>query len=344
MKKLLVVFTLLSGLIFATLFIGVAPALAAPFNPDEVVTGDDYTLEAGETLNGNLVVIGGTAIVEEGAVVTGQLVIFGGSATLSGTVEEDVVVFGGSLELTATAVVEGNLVRSGGSVRGEEGYEVRGSESQGFATPPLNIPTPVRPFAEDSVWWPVRGLFNFIWQSMVALTTAIAAGLLALVIVLLLPEQTRRVSAAMLTAPILSGGVGLLTLIAVPALAVVLALATLLCFSPFSLLAMLIYGIALFFGWIAVGALLGERLAASTRWQNASPAVAAAAGAFLLTLVVSGLSVLPGGEFLSSLMGLVVAAVGLGAVTLTRFGTQAYLPAPPTTPAPTMPDAGQAAS
>lgn len=345
MKRLLISFALLGGLLLTALFGGASVALAAPFSPDKVVTGDDFTLQSGETLEGNLIVLSGTATVEENAVVTGQLVIFGGSATLSGTIQEDAVVFGGELELTSTAVVEGNLVRSGGSVRGEEGYEVKGTEAQGMVAPPLAIPTPAQPLAEDSAWWPVRGLFNFVWSSLLALTTAIAAGLLALVVVLLLPEQTQRVSAAMLTAPVLSGGVGLLTLIAVPFLAVVLALVTLLCFSPFSLLAMLVYGIALFFGWIAVGALLGERLAASTRWQNVGPAIAAALGTFLLTLVTSGLSVLPGGEFFSSLIGAVVAAVGLGAVTLTRFGTQPYLAAqPPTAPAPPMTDAGQAVS
>lgn len=341
MKKLYVVFFLVFGLIFAPLFGGISTALAAPFSSDEVVTGGDFILKSGETLEGNLIVFGGKAVVEEDAVVTGQLVVLGGDVTLSGTVNRDVVVFGGDLELTETAVVKGDLVRSGGSVRGEEGYEVQGSEIQGFAAPPLPLPPPARPFAEDPAWWPVRELFGFLWSSLVALITAVAAGLLALLVVLLLPEQTQRVSAAMLTAPVLSGGVGLLTLIAVPFLAVVLALVTLLCFSPFSLLALLVYGIAALFGWIAVGALLGERLAASARWQNVSPAFTAALGTFLLTLLTGGLGVLPGGEFFGGLVSLLAVAVGLGAVTLTRFGTQPYLAASPGTPAPPMTDVGQ---
>jgi hypothetical protein len=344
MKKLFIVFPLVFGLIFIAPLTGVSTALAAPVGSDEVVTGGDFTLKSGETLEGNLIVLGGNVIVEEDAVVNGQLVVFGGDVTLSGTINRDVVVFGGDLELTETAVVKGDLVRSGGSVRGEEGYEVQGSEIQGFAAPPLpTVPPPARPFLEDAVWWPARELFGFLWSSLMALTTAVAAGLLALVVVLLLPEQTQRVSAAMLTAPVLAGGVGLLTLVAVPFLAIALALVTLLCFSPFSLLALLVYGIAMLFGWIAVGALLGERLAASTRWQNVSPAFTAALGTFLLTLLTGGLGVLPGGEFFSALVSLLAAAVGLGAVTLTRFGTQPYLTASPGTPASPMSDVGQVA-
>ncbi len=342
MKKLFVVLALLGGLSVAALFTGAPAVLASPFSPDEVVTGDDFTLKSGETLDGNLIVLNGSATVEERAVVTGQLVIFGGDVTLGGTVEEDVVIFGGRLKLTETALVKGSLVRSGGSVRGEAGYTVWDGEVQGFAAPPVPLPMPARAFAEDSVWGPVRSLIGFIWDALLALSSAVAAGLLALVVVLLLPEQTQRVSAAMLTAPVLSGGLGLLTLIAVPFLAAALALVTLLCFSPFSLLALLVYGIALFFGWIAVGALLGERLAASSRWQNVSPAIAAALGTFLLTLVISGLGVLPGGELLSWVVGTMVAAVGLGAVTLTRFGSQPFLAMPPTAPAPPVTGTGPA--
>ncbi|MCS6909735.1 MAG: polymer-forming cytoskeletal protein [Anaerolineales bacterium] len=342
MKKLFVILVLVFGLTFAPSLGGGSIALAAPFRSDEVVTGGDFTLKSGETLEGNLIVVGGNVVVEEDAVVTGQLIIFGGDVTLSGTINRDVVVFGGTLELTETAVVKGNLVCSGGSVRGEEGYEVQGSEIQGFTAPPLpSLSAPARPSVADSVWSPARQLFSFIWNSLMALVTAIAAGLLALVVVLLLPEQTRRVSAAILTAPVLAGGLGLLTLIAVPFLAVVLALVTLLCFSPFSLLALSVYGIAMLFGWIAVGALLGERLAASARWQNVSPAFMAALGTFLLTLLTGSLGVLPGGELFSALMNLLVVSVGLGAVTLTRFGTQPYLGVLPSTPAPPMSDVGR---
>ncbi|MDW8327904.1 MAG: polymer-forming cytoskeletal protein [Anaerolineales bacterium] len=343
MRKLFVILVLAFGLTLAPLFNGSSIAQAAPFHSDEVVTGGDFILRSGETLEGNLIVVGGNVVVEKEAVVTGQVVIFGGDVMLSGTVHRDVVVFGGNLELSETAVVKGNLVRSGGSVRGEEGYEVQGSEIGGFAAPPLTTmpPTPTPSSATDPLWGLVRQLFGFVWNSLIALTTAIAVGLLALLVVLLLPEQTRRVSAAISTVPVLSGGIGLLTLFAVPFLAIVLALATLLCFSPFSLLALIVYGIAVLFGWIAVGALLGERLAASARWQNVGPAFTAALGTFLLTLLTGGLGLLPGGGFLGALVGLLAASVGLGAVTLTRFGTQPYLGALPSMPAPPMSDVGR---
>lgn len=320
----------LAGLLAAVILsLSASPALALGLNDDKVVF-DDFTLPAGAVIEGTLVVMGGDTTIEAGARIEGDLVVFGGDVDLAGQVDQDVVLFGGDLRLRETAVVAQNLVRSGGSWQGDEGYEVQGTETQGFDIPDAVV-VPDAP--EPPAWsWPFNGLIGFIWEAISAVTSAVVAGLLALVVMLLMPEQVGRVSGAIAAAPLMAGGVGLLTLIAVPFLAVVLAVVTLLCFSPVSLIALLVYAIAILFGWLAVGALLGERLAASLRLQALSPALAAGVGTLLLTLVVNGIGILPMMDLLTFPATVVIGAVGLGAVVLTRFGARPFINAPAAPP------------
>jgi hypothetical protein len=268
---------------------------------------------------------------------------------LSGRVGEDLVVFGGNADLLGKAVVEGQLVTSGGSISRAEGSEVKGGETQS-----IGPRFPWRPFlVAPPAPGPFEMLIGFVWGGVRTVALAVVVALLAVLVALLLPEPTARVSAGIAAAPVLSGGLGLLTLIAVPVLSALMAIT--LCLIPFSLLVLLAYVVALLFGWLALGALLGERLAVALRWQNLSPVLAAGLGAGLITLVVGGIGLLPyfGGP-LSGLTQLVLASIGLGAVTLTRFGARPYLagapimapppasappPAPPQPPAPTEPPA-----
>jgi hypothetical protein len=108
--------------------------------------------------------------------------------------------------------------------------------------------------------------------------------------------------------------------------------------SPVSLIGLLVYTVALLFGWLALGARIGDRLAGALRLRGLSPIVAAALGAFLITLVVHGIGLFPlVGGLLSGLVQVVLASIGLGAVTLTRFGTQPYLASPPAPASPPPP-------
>ena len=47
-----------------------------------VVFGDNFTLESGDTLTGDLVVFGGNVKIEEDALVGGDMVVIGGNVTL----------------------------------------------------------------------------------------------------------------------------------------------------------------------------------------------------------------------------------------------------------------------
>jgi hypothetical protein len=201
MRKLLTAFTLALVLVLMS----ASAVLAGDLADDKVVVGDDYTLAEGERIDGNLIVLGGNVIVEDGGTVDGNLVVFGGDVTLSGAVTQDMVVFGGSADLSSTAVVEGELVTSGGSISREPGSEVKGGETEGVGPrfgPPFNL--------VSRTPGPLDFFINFVWDSFRVLLTAVTVAVLALLVTLLLPDQTARVSAAIATAPVLSGFLGLL--------------------------------------------------------------------------------------------------------------------------------------
>jgi len=320
-----------------------APAFAArgPILDGKVVVGEDFTLKSGETIQGDLIVISGSATVEAGARVNGNVVVMGGSADIAGQVDQNVTVMGGSVTLRATAEVDQELAVMGGSITREEGAQVKGGESQGLGWSG-NWDLPGRRFNPLSGLDPVVWLLRTVFQAAVMV---VVLSLLALFIVVLWPEQTMRVSAAIATAPAVSGLLGVLTLVAVPILLALVALT--ICLAPISLLGMVAYVAAILFGWAAFGLLLGNRLVAAFRW-NLPPAGAALLGTSIFTLIAAPLWVIPGVQCLGVPLDLIFACIGLGGVVLTRFGTTPYLsgavfmappqpPMPPAAPVPPVP-------
>jgi hypothetical protein len=322
---------LFPALALAALLLALAApaALAAPGLPDEIIVGEDYTLAAGQTLNGNLTVYGGNATLGAGSHVTGDVVMVGGNLDASGEIGGNVVMIAGDATLHDSAVVDGDLVTTGGDVQRDPGAVVKGHDINTFGPrSPFNDFMSRAPFGH---WLDLAGLG--LSRLLRSFGWAITMGVLALLVLVFWPDQTARVGQAVMTAPFAAGGMGLLTFIAGGLLFSVLILA--LCLGFFGWLAL---GAAALFGWIALGSLAGTRLAAPLRLNNLHPAATGALGTFLLTLVVEFLRVIP---CLGALLAMVLASLGLGAVVLTRFGTRAYLralpPAPP--PAPTPPAA-----
>jgi hypothetical protein len=312
-------------LLLAALGLG-RPVSAANCDSDKRVMGGNFVLEEGATLDSNLIVLGGNATLETGTFVGCSVIVIGGNLDIAGQVDQDVVLFGGTTDLRSTAVIGGELVSLGGAVSREPGAQVLGGESQGFQFDRgrwlpwrANIP-----FFEPVVWW-YENVFR-------AFLTALAVGLLALVVVSLWPEPTSRVSAAITTAPVSAGGLGLLTLVAVPVLLGLLTLT--LCLIPVAFLGAVVFAAALLFGFIALGQMVGARLATALRMYHLSPAVSAALGTGLLWLVTSAVGAV---DCIGWVAWVVLASVGLGAVTLTRFGTRPYFasvaPPPPAPPA-----------
>ena len=314
---------LLAAALVAALLLPLAaaqPAYAANCNDDHRVMGSNFSLAAGQQLDSNLLVFGGDADIAAGATVNCKIVVVGGNLVLAGTVQQDVVIFGGNADLRSTSEIDGQLVSFGGSVSRAVGAQIKGGESQSFVARGDGAPFG----AGIPLLAPVIEFYHNVLQSFFG---AVGMGLLALLVVLFWPEQTARVRAAIVNAPGSSGGLGLLTGVAVPVL-VLLATITI-CLIPVGFMAGLLLTAAIAFGWIALGQVVGERLSGALRLVNMSPAVAAALGTALLSLVVTAINWVPCVRWVAPL---ILGAVGLGAVVLTRFGTQPFFPATPAVP------------
>jgi hypothetical protein len=316
-----------------------AQGLVAPQWNGGVIVGSNYVLREGETASGGLVLIGGSALLESGSTFYGDLVviggmvdiqeqvefsgdavIIGGSLTVNTEMRGDIVIIGGPAFLQENAHIRGDLVTIGGPVHRAEGSRVDGSMVD-------NPPLPVRP---DGPEINIPGVgprfnvdFNPVWDVFWLFAKSVGYGLLALLIVLFLPQYTHRVSDAIVRQPLMAGGMGLLVYTLFVVVVVALALFSLLVLTllltvPLFFIVSLLMGAAMAFGWISLGTEIGARLIGLFKIEVPLP-FSAALGTFLLTLVADGIGFIP-------CVGWVVPAVltllAVGAVTMTRFGTQ----------------------
>jgi len=312
---------LLLGLIFPTVAHAGPPS--APRFEDRVVFGGSFTLPSGEVLDGNLVSFGGVVHIQAGSRVNGDVVAFGGSISVEGEIQGNLVALGAVLSLGETAVVEGDLITPGSEVQSASGVVVEGqviteSGPFDFSVPSadtfdFNLPSALRPqnflstgFARlTDLWWFLLRIF------------AISA--LAVLVTVFLPEHTKRIATATVQQPVPSAGLGLLTLLVLAPLSILLAITIILI--PFTLLSLILLGVAVAWGWVALGTELGHRLADAFH-QDWPPVLAAGAGTFTLSLVFGMVGWIP---CIGWLVGLIGVSLGLGGVILTRFGTQEYL-------------------
>ena len=283
-----------------------------------VVFGDNFTLESGDTLTGDLVVFGGNVVIEEDALVQGDMVVIGGNVTLDGTVRGSTVIVGGSTHMGETAVVQGDLVTVGGSLTRDPGAEIEGEVVTNIPAP--NIEIPDVPSAPNVPSPPSPPDFNFnpMANFLQMFFTAIAVSLLAMLASLFLQPQIERVSQAVVGQPLIAGSIGLLTGVLAPIVLVILTVTIILI--PVAVLAGMALALAWLFGLIAIGTEVGERFTKAIG-QSWAPPLAAGMGTFLMMLVVGGIGMIPCLGWMATSL---VALLGIGGVVLTIFGTQTY--------------------
>jgi hypothetical protein len=285
------------------------------------VFGGSYTLDSDETLYGGLVVVGGNAELEEGSLVVGDVVVVGGQVEIYGEVDGTVIAIGGQAYLGENSVINEDLVTIGGAVQREEGALVRGSitaempegfDLEGFDPDVLNANRDWRSYLWDG--------FRPIGDMMVNFMQSLAMAALAAVLALFLLKPMERVSQAVVTQPLPAGGLGILTVIVLPALLVVLAITIILL--PLSLIGFLVIGAGFVFGWIALGLEVGKRMEKMFKVQESwAPAVRAGVGTFTLSLLGYAVSMVP---CVGWILPFLVAMLSLGGVVLTLFGTRDY--------------------
>jgi len=325
MNKMLKTLTLLFLLVL--LIAPASPAYAQSGEPGKIVFGDNYTLESGEELNGDLVVFGGNVTVEEDADLNGNLVVFGGTISSNGNLNGDVVVFGGQISLDENAVVAGDVVTIGGQLTQADGAEIKGEVVKNVS-PEIEIPsgrippdvTPPQINIDYNPFWTVAGIFY----------RALIVAALAMLVVIFLKPQMENVSQAIISQPMMSGGVGLLTVFGGPISIVVVALVMVITLILIPVAALVVFlgalaiALAWLFGMIALGNEVGERFTQSIN-QSWAPAFTAGFGTFLLMLVGGAIGEIP---CIGWLFVALIGFVGIGAAVLTRFGTRPIQAAP----------------
>ena len=296
---------------------------------DRVVFGDSLVVTGGQTVQGNVLVVGGDLGLEEGGRVTGDVTALGGSLELSGQVDGSVVSIGSVVEVTEAAQIAGETVAVGGEVQVADDASLAGgyvrtpgptfgelSALPGWSTPPAS-PTLPRRMATFTVAQVAGGLVK-------ALRDALVVGALATLVLLMWPEPLSRIGQAVRRAPAASGGVGCLSMVLFPLVSAVLVVTLVL--APLAAVVLLALLVLSLLGWVAVGTLFGKRLLAWFGLRESTLMSAGLAGTFSLTLLFGMVRAIPGLGFLGVLLGVVLAAVGVGAVILTWFGRRSYAP------------------
>jgi hypothetical protein len=325
MKRIMVV---LSLVLLAALALPISAAAAGAGDvllDGRIVFGGNYTLSTGETLDGDLLALGGNVTLEAGSIVTGEVVLIGGNLNSAGTIERDLALIGGNANLQAGAVVQGDVSSFGGNVNRDPAARIEGQITSGGQTveipgliPSQGIPSLQLPFIGRS-WSPRIDLGTSpLWNGGWLLVRSLLTAALAVLVVMFGANGVGRVARAATDALPASGVVGLLGLVAIPGLLILVALT--ICLIPFSIIGVLIFAVAIVYGWIGIGLEVGERLTHMFKW-SLDPAAAAGVGTFAVSLVANGIGFIPCIGWLAPLF---VSAVGLGAVLLTRFGRQGY--------------------
>ena len=342
------------GLLLILLLSWATPAFAQEGHerPGQVTIGSDVRLEMGDIIAGDVVLFGGNLRMAEGSRIEGNVVVFGGNAKIDGVIEGDVAILGGNANLGPTANVDGDVSSLGGEVDVDENAQVRGQviETTQFEVDKIIVP-PIEPIVpklyidQGLRVEPLGQFFRIIVGFAQGLMAALVISAIGLLVVLFLPDHTQTVGQAVSAAAPTSFGVGFLTQIV--GLTVMILLSITICLSPVGLLVALALVLATLYGWIVVGNLLGHRLLRAVRKTDAEPTPVAAAlvGIFTVTLlqqILMALGRIPCLGFFFWILGaglwLLVAATGLGAVVLTRFGTQAYTGASTSSkPSPALP-------
>jgi hypothetical protein len=314
-------------LILIVILLWPATAYAGVQFDDRVVFGGTFTLESGETQQGSVVVFGGAVTTEADSTVNGDVVLIGGTIELGGKVNGSVVGIGGAVRLTESARVNGDVVTVGATLRREDGAVINGQIVNGLSIPfssstpdlpdegPISLPEIPEVQQVPQLTVDTNPFIKIIWFFF---RTFLYAAL-AVLLVIFLQAYVTRVAQAAITQPVITAGAGLLTAVLAPLALVVITITIVLI--PVTLVTVILLVAAWLFGWVALGYEIGRRITKAINMELA-PAIAAGVGTFVLVFVLGGINQLIPciGWLPQTLFGL----WGLGAVLMTRFGTQDY--------------------
>ncbi|HAF48037.1 MAG TPA: hypothetical protein DCL08_02215 [Anaerolineaceae bacterium] len=291
---------------------------AAPLEDDRTIFGENYTLESGRILDGDLNVIGGVVEIEKDAQVNGNVNVIGGLVTIDGIILGDLTVVGGTVYLNENAVIKGNLVSPASYINRDPGATVEGDQIQNWRIPwtGFNIPE-----------FNPRGDFIRPETQIITAATRIGRGIafsliltaLGALLLLMMPKSTQVMTSALESQPWVMLGYGALTAFVMLIGGIILSIT--ICLIPVVILAGMAVALAVLVGWLTLGYELGKKISESLFKATWHPVLSAAIGNFLLYLIAAGLDLIP---CLGGFLVLIAALFGLGTTVVTLFGTNTY--------------------
>lgn len=291
-----------------------SPASASGFKDDKVIFGTNFTLQSGETIDGDLLVFGGNIILEASSTVNGDTVVFGGNVTTNGTINGNLVALGGIVEIQEQTQIIGDLSVLGSSYEQADGAVISGNiitEEQ----IPFEFDLPSRITSFDRNFPTINfGRLPFVSASWFFFRILIWTGL-AILLTLFLQNQPTIITRAAFKQPVMSLLVGLGVITLPVALFITIILIPISILSIFALIA------AGVFGLVSLSIEVGRKLANALD-QSLPVPIMAGLGMFIITLIFNGFNqIVPCVGWLPKF---VLVMWVMGAVVLTRFGTQEH--------------------
>src|SRR5215211_3491690 len=337
--KIFALFTLLALLLLPTR--SVYAQGPDPESGGQVIFGRDFTLESGETFEGDLVVFGGNVTIEEDASLNGNLVVIGGTIKSNGETKGDVVAVGGQIDLDEAARVTGDVVTVGGQLQQAEGAEIEGEVVNNIA-PDIVLPTGrIPPTAPNTPSVPeiqrpnINIDFNPFGEFMRVFGSALLVSFLGILGTLFFRDRLDRVSQAVISQPLMTSSIGLLSVVVIILTAITIILL------PVAFLGLIALAFAWLFGVVSIGQEIGDRLAKALQ-QDWQPVITTGLGTFVLVFIVASIQslnhLLPFMACVTWILPALVGLLAIGAVVITRFGSRsAQVPTltvytPPTPP------------
>jgi hypothetical protein len=281
-----------------------------------------YDLKEGEQRSGDQVILATTIKLRPESTIDGDATLIGQKVELGAEVAGDVVVVADRLTVKETAVIRGDLVMCVDNLTRENGARIDGE---------------VKKECTESRHTSVSNLFESgfeDWQEnfFVRLTSLIGGalffGALAALSTVIVPRPLIRMSRSIRQAPVVTGGVGCLTVLVAIGLTLAYVVSLLLILPlillPFVLLGWVLLGLLSVLGWVALAEPFGRFLFRMLHMDEQPRMVTAAIGGIALTVLVRMWSLFWFTTWIGALMMVMLGSVGLGAVVLTRLGTRSY--------------------
>jgi cytoskeletal protein CcmA (bactofilin family) len=318
--------------LFVTLLIVGSGKIALAQGPsDQVVVNGQYTLGSGKTHEGDLTIAAQDVQLKAESHVTGDVSIVSASATLDGEIDGDVSILASDVQLGKNLRINGDLSVCARNFVKDSAARITGDQSTGCNSLGELFSGMKGGRGNSPIRMPIRGntSTNPVAQFFGAIISACVVAALAALLAVIFPNQIQRMTTTAMSTPMTTGIAGFLSMgvavavTAIYAFSIVLTLGVMCIALPLVGLGWLAFSIALLAGWIAISVPVGKILLHRMKIYP-TPMIAAALGALVLTFFQGFLGMVPCIGWISNIVALALASVGLGAVLLTRFGTRPY--------------------